>query len=100
MGNWTPGPWRIERSAGGWVRAVCDSDGRCVCYGSIEDADAALIAAAPELADALRELLRILDAAGLLTLSRGVYLGPTVWYVKASDACDYARAALAKAGAA
>ena len=65
MGNWTPGPWRIERSAGGWVRAVCDSDGRCVCYGSIEDADAALIAAAPELADALRELLRILDAAGL-----------------------------------
>ena len=46
------------------------------------------------LTDALRDLVSIIDAAGLLSLSRGVDLGPTVWYVKASERMDYARALL------
>lgn len=44
---------------------------------------------------ALRELVRVIDAAGLHNLSNGVQLGPTVWYVKAHDAMESARAVLA-----
>ena len=48
--------------------------------------------------DRLREaamgLVRVIDAAGLYNLSTGVQLGPTVWFVKASDAMDAARTAL------
>jgi hypothetical protein len=50
--------------------------------------------------EALDGLLRVIDAAGLQNLTNGVQLGPTVWYVKASDAMNYARAALAKIDAA
>lgn len=47
------------------------------------------------LRDALAELVRVIDRAGLSNLSSGVQLGPIVWYVKASDAMDSARSALA-----
>lgn len=46
------------------------------------------------LADALERLIKIIQAAGLENLSKGVQLGPTAWYVKASDALEQARAAL------
>lgn len=46
--------------------------------------------------EALADMLGVIDAAGLLNLSNGVQLGPTVWYVKASDATDYARATIVK----
>jgi hypothetical protein len=45
---------------------------------------------------ALRNLVEVIEAAGLLNLSNGVQLGPTVWYVKASDAIDYAKRALSE----
>jgi hypothetical protein len=41
--------------------------------------------------EALAGLVSIIDKAGLLNLSNGVQLGATSWYVKASDAMDYAR---------
>lgn len=41
--------------------------------------------------EALRDLVEIIDKAGLHNLSRGVELGPTVWFVKASDRVAYAR---------
>lgn len=41
--------------------------------------------------EALRDLVEIIDRAGLHNLSRGVELGQTVWYVKASDRITYAR---------
>jgi hypothetical protein len=44
-----------------------------------------------KLAEALRNLVSVIDAAGLHNLSRGVELGPTVWFVKASAAMDYAK---------
>jgi hypothetical protein len=47
------------------------------------------------LRDALTGLVAIIDMAGLLNLSNGVQLGPTSWYVKASDRLESARAALA-----
>jgi hypothetical protein len=51
-------------------------------------------AGSDELRRALSHLVEVIDAAGLLNLSNGVQLGPTVWYVKASEAMDIARAAL------
>lgn len=49
---------------------------------------------------ALAELVRVIDAAKLINLSRGVELGPTAWYVKASDAMEAARLALTTGSAA
>jgi len=50
-----------------------------------------------DLLAALTDLADIIDAAGLVNLSCGVQLGPTVWFVKASDRLGFARAAIAKA---
>lgn len=44
--------------------------------------------------EALADLLKLIDAAGLLNLSNGVQLGQTAWYVKMTDATNYARTAL------
>jgi hypothetical protein len=53
-----------------------------------------LVAERDELRQALAGLVDVISAAGLYNLSRGVVLGPTVWYVKASAAIDAARKAL------
>ncbi len=50
-----------------------------------------------EMRGALFQLTTVINSAGLHNLSAGVQLGPTVWYVKASDAMERASAALAKA---
>lgn len=50
-----------------------------------------------ELVGALEETWRVLRAAGLLNLTRGVQLGQTSWYVKACDAERLADAAITKA---
>lgn len=55
-------------------------------------------AEAERMAEALDGLVEIIDKAGLLNLSNGVQLGPTVWYVRASDRLEVARAALASTG--
>lgn len=41
--------------------------------------------------EALRDLVHIIDRAGLLNLSNGVQLGQTSWYIKASERMTYAR---------
>ena len=46
------------------------------------------------LREALAELWRVIDIAGLHNLSNGVQLGQTSWFVKASDAVEQARQAL------
>ncbi|MFN3169265.1 MAG: hypothetical protein ACE37E_01070 [Hyphomicrobiales bacterium] len=50
-----------------------------------------------ELVDALQGIIGIVEKAGLLNLSRGVQLGQTSWYVKATDRLDYGRIVLSKA---
>ena len=50
-----------------------------------------------QLLAALKELVAVIEAAGLHNLTNGVQLGPTVWYVKASDAISSARAAITAA---
>lgn len=57
----------------------------------------AALSAAPELLAALEETWRVLRAAGLLNLTRGVQLGQTSWYVKACDAEALSDAAIAAA---
>ena len=48
--------------------------------------------------EALQDLVEIIDRAGLINLSNGVQLGQTVWFVKASDRLDHARAVIAASG--
>lgn len=95
MSAWTPGPWQIERFGNAWVTAIRSQDRRAVCYGSIDDADALLIAAAPELAEALiattRELRLCRDQ--LASTGRHSHADGSV-----NSALEKARAALAKAG--
>ena len=50
-----------------------------------------------ELAGALEGLISVIESAGLIHLADGVQLGPTVWYVKASDALDVAKQAVGQA---
>lgn len=63
-GEHTPGPWRMEKTPSDHVN-VRDSDDNMVCevYGSlhIQTTDARLIAAAPELLEALESLLSCPD---------------------------------------
>lgn len=53
---------------------------------------------AEKLNSAVIGLLDVIDAAGLRNLANGVQLGPTVWFVKASDAVEYARQASIRGG--
>lgn len=65
MGKHTPGPWAFHLSVGGYYRIVADErlNSHIVIAREIdEEADAELIAAAPDLARALAWLLSILDA--------------------------------------
>jgi len=56
----TPGPWWIEKDGSdennNEVNVINGSDGTMIVYGQANDADARLIAAAPELLDALQYL--------------------------------------------
>jgi hypothetical protein len=122
--TFTKGPWMVaphpddaemveivteysERPDGGkqahWI-AECDagvdttmSDDEQLAAIDENIANARLIATAPELREALMDLVAIIDKAGLLNLSNGVQLGATSWYVKASDRLKYARTILTKA---
>lgn len=91
--KFTLGPWRLlDRNT-----VVHDADDRGAHEIAWSDADYRLVATAPELREALMELVAIIDKAGLLHLAHGVQLGATSWYVKASDRLEYARRVLAKA---
>lgn len=61
-------------------RLAGESEGAARCA---EDRDRYMVA--------LRDLVGIIDKAGLLNLSNGVQLGQTSWYVKASERLDYAK---------
>jgi len=56
-----------------------------------------LIAAAPELYEALDNLVTVIEKAGIHNLMTGVQLGQVSWAIKADDAKAYATEALAKA---
>lgn len=64
-------------------------------YGETFWREATIDASFFELTTALEGLISVIEAAGLDNLSRGVQLGPTSWYVKASDALEAAKEAIA-----
>jgi hypothetical protein len=93
---WTPGPWWVGRNE---RSVVCNTEipewhtadsveyyGGHLVAESMAPANARLIAAAPELAEALEAALRLLDETQTLA-----------WSPRQGDIYDAARAALAKA---
>lgn len=50
-----------------------------------------------ELLEALNDLVKIIESAGVANLTRGVELGQTVWFVKMSDGLEYANKVIQKA---
>lgn len=66
----TPGPWRVGQNLDGETAVFCKRRGKdgCICYGLYDEnnepslkeleANAALIAAAPELLEALKALVQ------------------------------------------
>lgn len=81
----TPGPWSVGAPTG-LVNQISILPCIGVVYGAGDEikANAALIAAAPDMYEALKEVLRVADANGIdAHYSRAVY---------------FVRAALAKAG--
>ena len=101
--KWTPGPWEADGPLKPGPAYRIRNVWGLVCYvgdpvtASYDRANANLIAAAPELYEALEGLVSIIDRAGLLNLSNGVQLGQTSWLVKASGAREYGLKILAKA---
>jgi hypothetical protein len=67
-----------------------------VCEGTNCEADAALIAAAPEMFEALRELVKWMDDSGLSATSPGG-VGPLHYGTTEYSVVTAARAAIAKA---
>ena len=64
-GKFTPGPWRNERGSGAYGRNVTADNGRrivCETICSDHDANARLIAAAPDLLAACEAALRVLES--------------------------------------
>lgn len=47
-----------------------------------------------EQIEALSELVRVIESAGLQNLAKGVQLGQASWWVKATDAVNYAKAVI------
>ena len=102
MNKHTPGPWIIKRVAHSTrdsVRIIDQQTHGVLCevrdayYNTQGYANAALIAAAPELAEALRELAKI-GEGGVIQINE---TGKPTWSALEAVA-SIARAALAKAG--
>jgi hypothetical protein len=92
-GKWTPGPWRVRAlinpsawevvgdfntgSAAGWIR-VCEIPERFTSVGPRAIDDANVIAATPELYEALDMALRLLHKTGWSNPDHPIWtIGPT-----------------------
>jgi hypothetical protein len=83
--KWTPGPWRVDRgprgSLGIWAGAGDDIVASIEKRGETGEADARLVAAAPEMAGALHDLLRAAERMPMATVNE-----------KGTPCCSYCRA--------
>lgn len=69
---------------------------QCTAPPELWDRHANEVLALRDTRDALIRLLEVIRMAGLSNLTRGVQLGQTSWFVKASDAMEVADQALAR----
>lgn len=96
MSGWTPGPWKRSMPLKGWdgqynlFEIHWSDDGECVAEIVHGEADARLIAAAPELADALGSAFYTLTYIHATTDDEATRKA-------AKDTADEIEAALAKA---
>lgn len=68
-GDFTAGPWKVVRSSTGWV-SINDEKGKVADiepWRSAREANARLIAAAPDLYQALEEACEVLERLGHLS---------------------------------
>lgn len=63
--KFSPGPWKVEKPDGsnGWYCVKGFLEEACTCYGEKAEANAALIAAAPEMYDVLQHYFDLLEQA-------------------------------------
>lgn len=111
MGDHTPGPWEARASRffnvpDSQQYLIVATEKETICRMTASNGpdgrelampDARLIAAAPDLLEALEETWRIIESAGIGNLANGVQLGPTAWLIKCCDARDLSKSAIAKA---
>jgi hypothetical protein len=90
----TPGPWRVSHPVNQVESHVRDESGVliCKCYWPDESANATLIAAAPDLLEALVRLVDFQSEREPFTDA-----GMWEWKLKRHNVLDDARAAIAKA---
>ena len=70
--KWTPGPWRYWKEESGYCGEMVAANGKSVCVflDDPNDKDAALIAAAPELYEALEDLLGYFRSGNAVDVER------------------------------
>jgi hypothetical protein len=86
--NFTPGPWRFELSTSFDIYAANgDLIGDTIDCGDEDEANAQLIAAAPDLLSALETLVRRIERENLHT-TRGIAIGPARAAIAAAQGGD------------
>lgn len=101
----TPGPWKIDgdRDQDFGLCVVQESTGGIICsiestpgYGTADELNAQLIAAAPDLLDALKELVAVSDLRGdAESINPGD--DPKLWTSRRNAAWEEVKKAIAKA---
>lgn len=103
MSNYTPGPWRFSSHPhdGNYMRITCSNDPAegDNLRGYCGEANARLIAAAPDLLDALQTLMKVHDESAGFAGKYGRKLDEAIeaQRIKVDHATALARAALARA---
>ena len=97
--KFTPGPWYIRKTGKHWNNAELDNieicygkDDECICDTVYQDSDARLIAAAPDMYEALKEVVRYTAPGGARTITEA--MESIKWYERVKEQIN---AALAKA---
>jgi len=88
ISNHTPGPWKLSvdgcNDENNRANVIEGANGSLIVYGNANDSDARLIAAAPELLEALKETLE--EGIGWYDECRGDGAEDLEWVIRASAA--------------
>lgn len=87
MTTHTPGPWRLELANSG-ARIAADKDTHICAALAGNRANARLIAAAPEMLAALKEVVRFVDSVGSEHINRVPFAAARAAIAKAEGSDD------------